>query len=99
MTNDLKQNDKDRLEKVLSFGEKIGACGAFYMDDEFWHYYKKGDADSKHCYRFLSKEDIHSDITRLNWKNSYNTDLDHVVNFYSNLGKKAELFEIGNTKK
>ncbi|HEM6660724.1 TPA: hypothetical protein ACNII0_002916 [Acinetobacter baumannii] len=78
------------LEKVLSYGQKIGAEKALIIDDSLSRYYKKGDKASKHCMYFYGK----SGEAKLGWGNSFEFCLDRVVNFYKNLGHAVEVIDI-----
>lgn len=82
--------DNLRLDKILKEGQKQGAKYAFFVNDNFWHFYKKGSAASKHCWLFMPVRDQ----KKIEWKISYNLNLDTSVKFYRSLGYKVELIEI-----
>ncbi|MDC4361041.1 hypothetical protein NQ651_17810 [Acinetobacter baumannii] len=78
------------LDKVLSYGQKIGAEKALIIDGSLSRYYRKGDKASKHCMYFYGK----SGAAKLAWGNSFEYCLDRVVKFYKGLGHSVEVIEI-----
>ncbi|OTG87867.1 hypothetical protein [Acinetobacter sp. ANC 3813] len=83
-------HDLENERELRALGESHGAIHMFFINGHFCHFYKKGDADSKHSWLFMPIKDQKC----LEWKISYNLALEPVVKFYSNLGYDAVLMPI-----
>ncbi|ENV14767.1 hypothetical protein WCE14_08885 [Acinetobacter schindleri] len=83
-------NDLEKLDECLRYGKKQGAHFAFFINGHFWHYYKPGNAESKYCWLFMP---VHNQKV-IEWKISYNLNLDSVVSFYQGRGYDVQLIKI-----
>lgn len=83
-------NDIQDIEAYKEFGRKHGANFALFINNEFWHYYKKGNLQSKHCWLFMPLKNQ----KYLEWKNSFNLNLGTVVEFYKGRHYKVDLIPI-----
>lgn len=82
--------DHLRLDRIMAEGRRQGAKYAFFVNNNFWHFYKRGNAASKHCWLFMPIRGQ----KKIEWKISYNLNLETNVQFYRNLGYKVELIEV-----
>lgn len=79
------------LDKVLKYGQKIGAEQALILNDKLSRYYKKGDKASKYCaYSYAN----HDNGRPLRWEMSGTYHVDSVAEFYKGMGHKVEIIEI-----
>lgn len=82
--------DKDKMVKIQAYGRKIDAEFAFFVDDEFRHFYKPGNMSVRNCWLYmpiLKKR-------RQEWANSFHYSLDQMMAFYTEMGLKPELIPI-----
>ena len=79
------------LDKVLRYGQKIGADVAIIQNGKLRNYYKKGDKASKHCvYTYTNYENGRP----LRWESANEFCIERILNFYRNLGHTMEAIQI-----
>lgn len=78
-------------DKVIRFGQKIGAEVAFILNGNLRNYYKKGNKDSKFCCLTFTQ---HNNGRPLRWESANEHHWNRVVSFYKSLGHAVELIEI-----
>jgi len=78
-------------DKVIRFGQKIGAEVAFILNGSLRNYYKKGSKDSKFCCLTFTQ---HNNGRPLRWESANEHHWNRVVSFYKSLGHAVELIEI-----
>jgi len=84
------KNHKGQMARIQAQGRSVDAELAFFLNDEFRQFYKKGDMSVRNCWLYMVFMD-----QRLNtWSNSHHYSLDRMVDFYRNLGFKPELIPI-----
>lgn len=81
------------FNKIIEFGQKADADVAMFMDGEFWQYYKKGGSKNKNYWLNMP---IAKGAKR-EWRNSYNSSLEQLKQFYENLGHVVELIPVPKT--
>lgn len=82
--------DKDKMVKIQAYGRGIDAAFAFFIDDEFRQFYKKGGMSVNKCWLYMPI----LKNRRKEWANSGHFSLETMLAFYCNLGFKAELIPI-----
>lgn len=79
------------LEKVIRYGQKIGADVGFVINGTFRNYYKKGSKASKYCCLTYTNN---NNGRPLRWESANEHDYRRIAEFYSSLGFVIELIEI-----
>lgn len=79
------------IEKIIKFGQSIGATKVLLKNDHIYNYYKPGNKDSKHCmYAYTEFNNGRPEV----WRNSYEMDAGRIAKFYSNQGHDIQLIDI-----
>lgn len=84
------------LDKVIRFGQKIGAEVAIIMNGELRNYYKKGNKDTKYCCLTYTN---HNNGRPLRWESANEYSWDRIIDFYRSLSYAVEVIEIPKHEK
>lgn len=84
------------LDKVISFGQKIGAEVAVIMNGELRNYYKKGNKDTKYCCLTYTN---HNNGRPLRWESANEYHYERIIEFNRSMGYAVEVIEIPEHEK
>ncbi|MCU4631082.1 hypothetical protein KTJ53_15700 [Acinetobacter variabilis] len=84
------------LDKVIRFGQKIGAEVAIIMNGELRNYYKKGNKDTKYCCLTYTN---HNNGRPLRWESANEYSWDRIIDFYRSLSYAVEIIDIPEHEK
>lgn len=84
------KNHKPYMSRIQAQGRSVDAEFAFFLNDEFRQFYRRGNMSVNKCWLYMVFMDKRVNV----WSNSFHFCLDNMMEFYKDMGLKPELIPI-----